>query len=228
MNPLSFRVKICGITSSADATSAVAHGADALGVNFYSKSKRFVSIEAAAAISEARSNGVLVVGVFVSQSLDEILAATKLALLDWIQLHGDESPEFLSQVKNEASRPILCALRWDQNGATKVEEYLRECDSLGCLPDALLLDSYKAGEFGGTGHVADWEAIARWRAQTKWRIPMVLAGGLKPENVAAAIRAVRPDAVDTASGVECSPREKDPEMMWRFVAEARRAFAALV
>jgi phosphoribosylanthranilate isomerase len=90
------------------------------------------------------------------------------------------------------------------------------------------LDAHKAGEFGGTGDVADWDAIARWRSESKWKIPLVLAGGLKPENVAAAIRAVRPDAVDTASGVERTPREKDPERMRRFVAEARAAFSALI
>jgi phosphoribosylanthranilate isomerase len=221
MNPLPFRVKICGLTSVADAAIASAHGADAIGLNFYPKSKRFVTLEAAPAISAARASGVCAVGVFVNQSVEEILAAARSARLDWIQLHGDESPQMLRQVKTEASRPIMRALRWDQDGAQAVESYLMQCESLDCLPDALLLDSYQAGEFGGTGHVADWAAIARWRSNSKWKIPLVLAGGLKPENVAAAIRAVRPDAVDTASGVERSPREKDPELVRRFVAEAR-------
>jgi phosphoribosylanthranilate isomerase len=224
MKPLPFRVKICGLTFPDDAASAVAHGADALGFNFYSKSKRLVTVETAAAMSAARPSGVLAVGVFVNQSVDEIRNATKAAGLDWIQLHGDEPPEFFRQVKAEASRPVIRAVRWDERGAESVDEYLNRCDSLGCLPDALLLDAYKAGEFGGTGDVADWDAIARWRSQSEWKIPLVLAGGLKPENVAAAIRAVRPDAVDTASGVERTPREKDSARMQRFVSEARAAF----
>src|SRR5262249_12306656 len=116
-------------------------------------------------------------------------------------------------------------LRWDQNGAQSVNSYLTQCESLNCLPDALLFDSYRAGEFGGTGHTADWDAIAQWRFTSLWKIPLVLAGGLKPENVAAAIRAVRPDAVDTASGVERSPREKDADLVRGFVAEAHGAFS---
>src|SRR6478609_4045538 len=99
MKPLPFRVKICGLTSPDDAASAIAHGADALGFNFYSKSKRFVTVEAATAMSAARQSGVLAVGVFVNQSVDEIRNATEAAGLDWIQLHGDEQPEFLRQGK---------------------------------------------------------------------------------------------------------------------------------
>src|SRR4051812_18571341 len=111
MKPLPFRVKICGLTSSDDAASAIAHGADALGFNFYSKSKRLVTLETAAAMSAARPVGVSAVGVFVNQGIDEIRNATEGARLDWIQLHGDEPPEFLRQVKGEISRPIMRALR---------------------------------------------------------------------------------------------------------------------
>jgi phosphoribosylanthranilate isomerase len=108
-----------------------------------------------------------------------------------------------------------------------IDEYLEQCAALGCLPDALLIDAHKPGEYGGTGETADWEAIARWRDKKQFDIPLVLAGGLTPYNVAEAIQIVRPDAVDTASGVEISPGRKGSELVRAFVAEAKRAFAAI-
>ena len=120
-----------------------------------------------------------------------------------------------------------CALRWGREGSGGIDEYLTQCAALNCLPDALLIDSHKVGEYGGTGETADWEAIAKWRENRRFDIPLVLAGGLTPENVARAIQIVRPDAVDTASGVESAPGRKDSDRVRAFIAEAKQAFAAM-
>ena len=119
---------------------------------------------------------------------------------------------------------MRCAGR---EGSSPIDEYLQQCAALNCLPDAVLIDSHKTGEYGGTGKTADWEAIAKWRESRRFDIPLVLAGGLTPDNVARAIQIVRPDAVDTASGVESSPGRKDPARAQAFIAEAKRAFAAM-
>jgi len=259
MGQLPFQIKICGVTSAVDAGCALTDGANAIGVNFYSESKRCVSIEQAAALR----TGIEVfcrlpmqlrptlVGVFVNSTPDEIeFTRTNRRFLlgkapsetpftgkyrfhngapqfDWIQLHGDETPEFVRQVKAQLGLPIMRALRWGREGAGPIDEYLQQCGALGSLPDAVLIDAHKTGEYGGTGETTDWEAIARWRENRTLNIPLVLAGGLTPENIAEAIQIVRPDAVDTASGVESSPGRKDADRVRAFIAEAKRAFAAM-
>jgi phosphoribosylanthranilate isomerase len=250
MRRLSFQIKICGVTSGTDAAHAIKQGADAIGLNFYAQSKRFINLDEAAQVCSTISQNAPVVGVFVNSSVMEVSTvrsygrdglvfqcfdgATEeldetqpIPLFDWIQLHGDETPEFVRQVKASLGLPIIRALRWGREGAGPIDEYLQQCAALDCLPDAVLIDSHTAGEYGGTGQTADWEAIAKWHASKRFDIPLVLAGGLTPENVAEAIRIVPPDAVDTASGVESAPGCKDAERVRAFIAEAKRAFAAL-
>ncbi len=143
---------------------------------------------------------------------------------DWVQLHGDETPEFVSRLKAKLGLPVMRALRWGEEGSGPIDEYLQQCAALGCLPDAVLIDAHVKGEYGGTGETADWEAIAQWREKSRFDIPLVLAGGLTAENVAQAIQIVRPDAVDTASGVESSPGHKDPERRARIHRRSQTCF----
>ena len=208
------KVKICGITNLEDALSAIEAGADLLGFNFYSKSPRYVSPEVAYSIVEhlrSRNRVPAWVGVFVNSSLDEVQSILQTVKLDLAQLHGDESPEFLAQLKGrgfKALRPV------------SVEE--AEVDAVKYAPrgsnePALLVDAYRKDQYGGTGQVGDWSIAARLAE----RYSILLAGGLTPENVAEAIRQVKPWGVDTASGVEVSSRRKDAAKMRRFMQMAK-------
>jgi phosphoribosylanthranilate isomerase len=225
MKPLPFTIKICGITTPADAEMATSAGADAIGLNFYSGSKRFVTCVQAKQIAAAVPDGVKKVGVFVNPSLEDLTAALQTVPLDIVQLHGDETPEFLAQCRTAFSKPIMRALRWGSGGGRIIDEYLARCAELQCVPELLLIDSHSDGQFGGTGATADWKAIAQWRAQSRLQIPLILAGGLTSKNVDAAIAVVRPSAVDTASGVESSPARKDAALVRAFVNMVRRALA---
>jgi len=204
------RVKICGITNAADAEAAAQAGADLIGLNFYELSPRVVSLETAADIREALPKSVEAVGIFVNHPPREIIRISRLLRLDAAQLHGDETPEAVTRVSGNV--PVFKAVRVDAHFALS---------SLKPYSDAsaFLLDASRAGQYGGTGHTIDW-ALAR-QAATSHRI--ILAGGLKPENVAAAIRVVRPYAVDVASGVESKPGRKDHARVRAFIEEVRRA-----
>ena len=219
-----FQVKICGVTTPEDARLAVEAGADAVGLNFYAKSSRYVPPAAARTIAEAIPAGVERVGVFVDTPQAEIVELAAALSLDWIQLHGDQGPEFGAGLPSGI--PILRAYRMDESGLGKIAELMQLCVDAGRAPDAVLVDAHVKGQFGGTGKTADWQALQHWQEQP-FKHPLVLAGGLTPENVAEAIRTVRPTAVDTASGVESSPGRKDPTKMHAFVEAAKTAFAAL-
>jgi phosphoribosylanthranilate isomerase len=244
MGRLPFQIKICGVTTQDDAAVAAFAGASAIGLNFYPSSKRFVTLEEASKIKRVKramdglreseqseyitpTAALAIIGVFVNHSVVEFTSSHSIVKFDWLQLHGDETPEFVKQVKTSLGLPIMRALRWGRDGSKPIDEYLQQCAAEGCLPDALLIDAHVKGEYGGTGETADWEAIVRWRDSRQFDIPLVLAGGLTPDNVAAAIRTVRPDAVDTASGVESAPGRKDAERVRAFITEAKQAFAAL-
>jgi len=217
-----FRVKICGITSPEDARLAADAGADAIGINFYQGSPRVCSPSAAKAIAQALPAGICKVGVFVNASADEIRAVAEQVGLDLIQVHGDEPPEFLAQLK---PLPVMRAARITDD-LSGVEAYLVECHRLLAVPRLLLVDRLHDSAFGGTGEQADWYAIAAQRSKLQG-MPLVLAGGLKPDNVASAIRKVHPWGVDTASGVEQSPGRKSPELVHAFVREAKAALGAV-
>src|SRR5882724_10990480 len=181
------KVKICGITNRADAQAAVEAGADALGFNFYEKSPRYVSLKTAAAISKQLPPFVMRVGVFVDAEPDFVLRAISEAGLSMLQFHGDEPPEFCSQFGMMSMKAFR----------------IRDAASLAALPnystEAYLLDAYSADALGGTGAKFNWDLAIEAK---KLGRPIVLAGGLTPENVADAVRRVQPYAVDVSSGVE--------------------------
>jgi phosphoribosylanthranilate isomerase len=216
-----FRIKICGVTNADDARASVDAGAEALGVNFYRFSKRFVELDIARKIADVVPANVANVGVFVNHSAREIRDAVESLKPAYIQLHGDEPPEFLSDLP--AGIKIIRAYRCGSNGLAPLASYLEKCRALRRMPDAILLDSDAAGGFGGSGRAADWSLIADQRA-ILGDAPLILAGGLTPANVGLAIAAVRPDAVDVASGVERQPGLKDRELVKQFIAAAREAF----
>lgn len=203
MSPV--RVKICGVTRLDDALLAASLGADALGFNFWPGSKRFVDPDAARAIVDRLPPFVTAVGVFVNQPPTEVLATAARAGLSTVQLHGDEPWEDV----NGYPIPAIKALR------LAGPESL--ADAHRYRVRALLLDAPSAG-FGGSGATCDW-ALAR---EVAARSTVILAGGLGPDNVAAAVRAVRPWAVDVASGVESAPGVKDPDRLARFIENAKK------
>lgn len=202
------RVKICGLTTPEDAEAAVGAGADAIGLVFWERSPRFVTLERAREIGRALPPLVARVGVFVDPSEERVTEAIAAAGLDTLQFHGAEPPEF--------------CLRF---GRRSIKSFrLRDASVLEALrqyaTDAWLLDSFVAGHPGGTGRPVDWalaiEASRRGR-------PVILAGGLRPETVGEAIRRVRPYAVDVSSGVETLPGKKDRDKIRAFVDAVRNA-----
>jgi phosphoribosylanthranilate isomerase len=214
-----FRIKICGVTTAKDAQVAALAGADAIGLNFFSRSKRFVEPAAAEKIVAGVPARVARVGIFVNNPPAEIIAIADQIKLDWIQLHGDETP---ATVKALSGRAVISAFRLGETGVAPVHEFLAACKELDVFPKALLFDVARPGEYGGTGHTLDWAAIGSVRDQFR-QLPLVLAGGLTPFNVAEAVAAVRPDAVDVASGIEAKPGIKDMMLVRAFVQSAKKA-----
>lgn len=217
LSGLRTRVKICGVTRPVDAVAAARCGADAIGLNFVPRSPRALGVDAAAQIVSQLPPLVDSVAVFVDlapERMREILVRTGIGVA---QLHGDEPPEAVASL---APWRVLKAFRWQPaESDARIEAYLNGCRDFGRMPSGLMLDTYRPGIAGGTGETWNWSQAAGWAA----RLPLVLAGGLNPENVADAIRHVRPFAVDVASGVESSPGIKDAEKMRRFLEQVREA-----
>ncbi len=204
------RVKICGITNSADALAAIDAGANLLGFNFYEKSPRHITEAEAAKIRARLPKKIEAVGIFVNASPVEVTALRKSLKLDAVQLHGDETPDSVAQIARLI--PVIKAFRVEPEFPLATLDEYREAF-------AFLFDAALAGQYGGTGRTTDWD-VAR-RAALNRRI--ILAGGLKVENVAAAVRIVRPYGIDVASGVESEPGKKDPGLLHEFIQEVRRA-----
>ena len=207
---MSVTVKICGITSEADALAAVEAGADAIGLMFYEGSPRHVTLEQAKAISAALPQHVMRVGVFVNAEEAFVHQALTECMLNILQFHGDETPE-------ECSRyPVMTLKAFRVQG----EETLAQLEA---YPSAgYLLDAYVKDALGGTGATFNWDLAVRAQEFGK---PIFLAGGLTPENVAEAVRKVQPFGVDVSSGVEIEPGRKDAQQMRTFVAAAKGALA---
>ena len=203
------RIKFCGITSFDDAERAVAAGAWAIGLIFWPRSPRRCEPGAAATIAAAVKRRVEVAGVFVNATLDHVAETADAIGLTMLQLHGDEGPAYCGEAARRTGCKVIKAVRV-RSGA--------DVQALSSFhTDYHLLDSYTAGVPGGTGETFAWE-IAR---SHRGRIPMILSGGLNPDNVAGAIEAVRPFAVDVASGTEASPGVKDPDKLEAFAAAVR-------
>lgn len=194
------KVKVCGITNTEDARAAVDMGADILGFNFYEKSPRYVSIEQAAHLAMQVPAIVSLAGVFVNADPSFIREAARECHLDWIQFHGDETPEFCTQFQTDAPN-IMKALR------VKSREDIESASTYAT--DAILLDAYHPDQYGGTGHTFDWNLLT-YSGQR-----IFLAGGITPENAKeAAEQGVY--ALDVCSGIEKEPGKKCPDKMKRF------------
>jgi phosphoribosylanthranilate isomerase len=205
------RIKICGITNPADAEQAAALGADMIGLNFYAKSPRRIDEATARSIVSVLPSQVEPVALFVNEPLAPVQRIAQRLSIRTVQVHG------------EHAKPLPPGPRWIP--AFSVAEAKDLDDIIACLasladaPYAILVDAHVAGMFGGTGQVAPWQLLADFKPG----VPLILAGGLKPDNVADAIRIVHPYAVDVASGVESSPGKKDTEKMRRFIDAVRSA-----
>ncbi|MES2499888.1 MAG: phosphoribosylanthranilate isomerase [Pseudomonadota bacterium] len=196
------RVKICGITNVQDALAAITYGADAIGLVFYAPSPRFVSISQAQQIVAAIPPFISVVGLFVNATVAEIETVLSQVRLDILQFHGDETPAECERIK----LPYLKAIRVKND--TNLLQYQVEF----CSAKALLVDAYSEAAFGGTGHVFDWKLIPQ-----NMTMPIILAGGLNAENVADAIKQLRPYAVDVSGGVEIRKGIKDSAKIAAFM-----------
>lgn len=202
------RIKICGITRLEDAQVAVEAGAHALGFVFYAGSPRHIDVQAAAAIVRALPPFVTSVGLFVNAPPGDVNEVLSLVPLDLLQFHGDEGAAYCEGF----ARPFLKAVR------VGADTDLLECSREFAHARGLLLDAHVEGSYGGTGQTFDWQRIP-----ATLRKHVVLSGGLTPQNVFAAIRAVRPWAVDVSSGVEASKGIKDAEKIRQFISEVKRA-----
>lgn len=197
------RVKVCGITRAADAHLACELGADAIGFIFYHKSPRYLAPAAAAAIAAALPPHVARVGVFADPSPGQVREAIEGAGLDFVQLHGAHRFDDFAAY---APARIICAVNLQpQESLDRLWSYQGHCD-------ALLLDGFKPGQYGGTGRTVDW-ALAK---QARQVAPLLLAGGLSPANVAEAVAAVAPAAVDVNSGIEDAPGQKNHDKLQSF------------
>jgi phosphoribosylanthranilate isomerase len=235
-----FRVKICGVTSAADAAMVAAAGADAIGLNFVQGSPRQLDLSRGRDVAVAIPAGVLRVGVFAGMPAVDMLRIARELNLDAIQLHGHldgtqapvDPPERCGEL---AGLPVIRAVRLetsrpDTDALTAARQWIAAAVAAGAAPAMLIVDAAVSrgtapGRLGGTGERVDWTALAQAGSLP---VPMAVAGGLTPDNVAEAIRITGLSAVDTASGVEAAPGRKDPRKVRDFIAAARRGLEAFL
>jgi phosphoribosylanthranilate isomerase len=210
------RVKVCGITTLADAKLAADAGAWAIGMIFTDESPRRVQVEAAVEIGAAMRRRVEVVGVFLNAPLDEVVELADLCSLSAVQLHGDEGPTYCGEVGHRTGCKVVKAARVRDRASVQALRAFR----VGV--DYHLLDAYAEEAAGGTGRTFSW-ALAKERGAGP---PLILSGGITPENVGEAIAAVRPFAVDSASGTEASPGVKDPAKVTALIEAVQQASLA--
>lgn len=203
-----FRIKICGVTTAADAAMAVSHGADAVGINFYRGSRRYVPVTEAAPIVAAVKGEAVPVGVFVNELPEVISEVCRDLRIEVVQLSGREPPAVARRLPFRRIKAV----------------HVRDGSELAAYGDypceAFLLDADVPGQFGGTGKTLAWGTLAIGDPGKPW----LLAGGLTADNVGEAIRLARPDGVDVAGGVESLPGKKDPEKVKVFIRNARKGF----
>jgi phosphoribosylanthranilate isomerase len=212
------KVKICGVKTYDEAIGAIEAGADMLGFNFYQKSPRYLSPGVCMQIVvklqialQSSDRGVVLVGVFVNSSPDEVSTILGDCNLDLGQLSGDESPQTVAQMGEK----VFKALR--PKSVQELQDSILAYPRRSAAP-TFLIDAYRPGEYGGTGQQADWSMVR----QLAEKFPLMLAGGLNPDNVADAVRKVQPWGVDVASGVESAPGVKDMAKVRSFVKNARQ------
>jgi phosphoribosylanthranilate isomerase len=203
------RVKVCGMTNLADASHAVEAGAWAIGLIHHRESSRYVDPAIAEEIGTALKRRCEVVGVFVNSTLDEVVDAAERGSLTMLQFHGEEGPSFCTEAARRTGAKVMRAFRVRSTADVRAAEAFRT--------DFHLFDAYTHGLHGGSGRSFDWGLVAGRRS----KVPMVLAGGLTPENVAEAIAVARPFAVDVVSGVEAEPGRKDHAKVEAFIAAVR-------
>jgi phosphoribosylanthranilate isomerase len=206
------QVKICGITNLADAVAAIDCGADAIGLNFYPRSKRYVDVEKARDWIEKLPRDFCKVALLVDPAFEEAIRVAELEFISALQLHGRESPEFCRRLAEKGIRFAKALPVADERSLFNVPSF---------STNTMILDSASPAEFGGTGHTFPWH-IAQSFVQKNPSLNVMLAGGLTPENVGRAIDEVRPFGVDVTSGVERAPGQKDHHRLRLFIQEARR------
>ena len=221
-----FTIKICGITTSEDAKLAFKFGAGAIGLNFYAKSLRSVTAEQASNIRGDLADDAQVVGIFVNSSVQQISTILNTCSLSHVQLHGDETTDFMKPLLTELKGvDIIRALRFEAsqivNARQSVQSEIAKWIDAGA--SAILLDALVKGQFGGTGAALPWQEIHGLETNA----PLILAGGLDCNNVAQAIKAAHPFGVDVASGVESFPGKKDHQQMKDFIEYAKMAFDSI-
>jgi phosphoribosylanthranilate isomerase len=202
------RVKVCGMTTLADAEHAAEHGAWAIGLIHHPESPRFVEPAVAEQIGAALKRRCEIAGVFVNSTLDQVVDAAERENLTLLQFHGEEGPSFCTEAARRTGARVMKAMRVTSAADVQAAEAFRT--------DFHLFDAYWHGVHGGTGKSFDWELVARRRS----KIPMVLAGGLTAENVNDAVMGVKPYAVDVVSGVEAEPGRKDHAKVESFLQAA--------
>jgi len=203
-------IKICGIRTLDDAIRCIDLGADAIGLNFWNKSKRFVSRETVESWVDKLDPNVERIGVFVNESYDVITSLVKDGIIHSIQLHGEEDDSFCRQFSDEYKIIRATGIK-DDDSVKRAKNILIE---------TVLLDAYCGNDFGGLGHTFEWEYAKMFKLENPER-PLILAGGLCPSNVSRAINDVKPSAVDVASGVENESGYKDFELLEKFINSVR-------
>ena len=206
------KVKICGITNIHDARLALELGADMLGFNFYEFSPRYISPQKALSIINDLPQDTVSVGVFVNMEDYRVDEFIDLVSLDAVQLHGDESSDFISSLRRYTDAKIIKAIR------VNTDFQVKTINETGA--DSVLLDAFSKDKYGGTGERFEWDIAAD---AVNLAPELILAGGLTPDNVSEAIRIVRPFAVDVASGVESAPGRKDHSKLEAFIMNAKQA-----
>lgn len=205
---MAVRVKVCGITRSEDAQAAIRFGADAIGFVFWPHSARYIDPATAAEIAAIIPPFITTVGVYVDPDFAWVEESSRIAKLSLLQFHGDETPEFC----NRFALPYIKAVR--VKDGTDLLQYAQHYRTA----QGLLLDTFAAGMPGGTGHTFDWQLIPR-----QMPLPLILSGGLAPDNVASAIRKIQPWAVDVSSGVEASKGIKDEKKIFAFMQGVKQS-----
>lgn len=210
-------VKICGFTNLEDVQEVTSEGLDAIGLNFYRSSPRYVTDEMACQIAAGVDDSISKVGLFVDSTPQEIQRIFDLVSLDYVQLHGDYSIE---DARNLRHLPLIWVHRMGESGLVELKTELQQLSQAGVHPQACLIDARVKGVWGGSGQSVDWDRLASEYDFVSWP-RLILAGGLVPENVAQAIQKVNPWGVDVASGVEQGGK-KSAELIREFVAQAKQ------